>query len=313
MELNAQRCHTGLESLKKQMNDLNIRIDNEDFELQRIIDDRSQEDQIKEYGWDPAEFQEVLRIKIKFLEEIEGLCLDDRMKQLRIFFQVKGFDEIRVFGEPLTRDNPNFNSLPFLIRKIESRPESLEPAMVPTVGDDLSGNVAALPPSQVGGLPSSSGYAGGAPYHGYGGAPSQVGGFPSGYGDRGPSQGWVTLPSQGAPGGASTPSVSTWMAPSCLETLEFPYIWLMTPFSVLCAFYSDPGSLLEMLGTLTLPDPFDLLWIVVKNVLIRSIKAILMTYLMVLLYNFIQRVKSFFQRKRKSKSLYILFFYGFIE
>ena len=170
-------------------------------------------------------------------------------------------------------------------------------------------------PSQVGGFSSGSGYAGGAPYHGYGGAPSQVGGFSSGsgYAGGGPSQGLVTLPPQGAPGGASTPSVSTWMVPSCLETLEFPYIWLMTPFSVLCAFYSDPGSLLEMLGTLTLPDPFDLLWIVVKNALIRSIKAILMTYLMVLLYNFIQRVKSFFQRKRKSKSLYILFFYGFIE
>ena len=73
----------------------------------------------------------------------------------------------------------------------------------------------------------------------------------------------------------------------------------MTLCSVVCALYSDSGSLLEMLGTLTLPDPFNLLWIVVKNALIKASKAIVMTYLMGLLYNFIQRVKSFFSKKKK--------------
>ena len=142
----------------------------------------------------------------------------------------------------------------------------------------------------------------GAPYQGLGtfppqGAPYQgLGTFPP---QGGPYQGLVTLPSQGAPGGGSTPSFSRWMAPSCLDPLEFPYIWLMTLFSVLCAFYSDPGSLLEMLGALTLPGPLDILWIVVKSALIRSIKVLLVTYLMVLLYNFIQRVKSFFSKKKK--------------
>ena len=184
-------------------------------------------------------------------------------------------------------------------------------ALLSNVGAQQSGGLPSGSGYAAGGLPSGSGYAAGGPYHG--GAPSQVGGFPpgSGYAGGAPYQGLVTLPPQGAPGGGSTPSVSTWMAPSCLDPLEFPYIWLMTLFSVLCAFYSDPGSLLEMLGALTLPGPLDILWIVVKSALIKSIKALLMTYLMVLLYNFIQRVKSFFSKKKKRVNHCI--YYSFMD
>ena len=81
--------------------------------------------------------------------------------------------------------------------------------------------------------------------------------------------------------------------PSIVEPLDVSYIWLLTLFSVLCALFSDPGALVEILPTLTLPDPFDLLYILVKSAVIRSMKAILISFLIAVAYYFIQRVYSF--------------------
>jgi hypothetical protein len=134
--------------LKTRLNQLISRIESEEFDQRRHQDDIGQKEQITEYGWDSAEFDDVLRLKKDYLEEIEGLCLDQQMDRLQMLFQAKAFLEASVFGAALTRDNPIFNSVLF-IETLESRPESLKPAMVPPVGDDLSGvsNVGAQLPS----------------------------------------------------------------------------------------------------------------------------------------------------------------------